>query len=39
MPAKLSDSAKQLLEKPFLAHFVTIDPNGAPQDHSGLGRP
>jgi PPOX class probable F420-dependent enzyme len=41
MPATLSENAKQLLEKPYLAHFVTIDPDGAPQitpvwvDHEG----
>src|SRR5713226_4093109 len=41
MPAKLSQAAKELLEQPFLAHFVTLNPDGSPQvtpvwvDHDG----
>jgi PPOX class probable F420-dependent enzyme len=41
MPASLSQAAKELLEQPFLAHFVTLNPDGSPQvtpvwvDHDG----
>jgi PPOX class probable F420-dependent enzyme len=32
MSAKLSQAAKELLDKPFIAHFVTLDPDGSPQN-------
>jgi PPOX class probable F420-dependent enzyme len=41
MPQKLSQAAKDLLEQPFICHFVTLNPDGSPQvtpvwvDHDG----
>ena len=31
MPEKLSEAAKDLVRQPFIAHFVTLEPDGAPQ--------
>ncbi|HTE83418.1 MAG TPA: PPOX class F420-dependent oxidoreductase [Dehalococcoidia bacterium] len=31
MSAKLSQATKDLLEQPFLAHLVTLNPDGSPQ--------
>ncbi len=31
MAAKLSEAAKELLRQPFIAHFVTLNADGAPQ--------
>jgi PPOX class probable F420-dependent enzyme len=41
VPEKLSQAAKNLLEQPFICHFVTLNPDGSPQvtpvwvDHDG----
>jgi PPOX class probable F420-dependent enzyme len=31
MPAQLSQAAKDLLQQPYLGHFVTLNPDGSPQ--------